>query len=60
MYIVSNTRVMDMMKEMTEHSDKMADESEKNQPIVGKIFALKFAPEPVKTPSIYERVCRMF
>ena len=51
---------MDMMKEMPEHSDKMADESEKNQPIVGKIFALKFAPEPVKTPSIYERVCRMF
>ena len=56
MYLVSNTRIMEMM----EHSDKMAGESEKNQPIVGKIFALKFAPEPVKTPSIYERVCRMF
>ena len=55
-YLVSNTRIMDMM----EHSDKMAGESEKNQPIVGKIFALKFAPEPVKTPSIYERVCKMF
>ena len=53
-YLVSNTRIMDMM----EHSDKMAGESEKNQPIVGKIFALKFAPEPLKTPSIYERVCR--
>jgi hypothetical protein len=51
---------MDMMKEMMEHSDKMADESEKNQPIMGKIFALKFAPEPVKKPSIYERVCRIF
>jgi hypothetical protein len=51
-YLVSNTRIMDMM----EHSDKMAGESEKNQPIVGKIFALKFAPEPVKKPSIYERV----
>jgi len=36
---------------MMEHSDKMASESEKNQGIVGKIFALKFAPEPVKTPS---------
>jgi hypothetical protein len=35
------------------------NEPEKNQPIVGKIFALKFAPEPVKKPSIYERVCRM-
>jgi hypothetical protein len=55
-YLVSNTRIMDMM----EYSDKMAGESEKNQPIVGKIFALKFAPEPVKKPSIYERVCRMF
>jgi hypothetical protein len=51
-YLVSNTRIMDMM----EHSDKMAGESEKNQPIVGKIFALKFAPEPVKKPSIYECV----
>ena len=59
-YLVSNTRIMDMMKDMMEHSDKMAGESEKNQPIVGKIFALKFAPESVKTPSIYERVCRMF
>ena len=59
-YLVSNTRIMDMMKDMMEYSDKMASESEKNQPIVGKIFALKFAPEPVKTPSIYERVCRMF
>ena len=57
-YLVSNTRIMDMLKEMMEHSDKMAGETEKNQPIVGKIFALKFAPEPVKTPSIYERVCR--
>ena len=55
-YLVSNTRIMDMM----EHSDKMASESEKNQAIVGKIFALKFAPEPVKKPSMYERVCRMF
>jgi hypothetical protein len=55
-YLVSNTRIMDMM----EHSDKMAGETEKNQPIVGKIFALKFAPEPVKKPSIYERVCRIF
>jgi hypothetical protein len=27
---------------------------------VGKIFTLKFAPEPVEKPSIYERVCRMF
>ena len=51
-YLVSNTRIMDMMKEMMEHSDKMAGESEKNQPIVGKIFALKFAPEPVKKPSM--------
>lgn len=51
-YLVSNTRIMDMMKEMMEHSDKMAGETEKNQPIVGKIFALKFAPEPVKTPSM--------
>ena len=51
-YLVSNTRIMDMMKDMMEHSRKMADESEKNQPIVGKIFALKFAPEPVKTPSM--------
>jgi len=59
-YLVSNTRIMDMMKEMMEHSDKMADESEKNQSIVGKIFALKFAPEPVKKPSMYARVCRMF
>ena len=59
-YLVSNTRMMDMLKEMMKHSDKMAGETEKNQPIVGKIFALKFAPEPVKTPSIYERVCRMF
>ena len=59
-YLVSNTRIMDMMKDMMEYSDKMAGESEKNQPIVGKIFALKFAPEPVKKPSIYERVCRMF
>jgi hypothetical protein len=59
-YLVSNTRIMDMMKDMMEYSDKMAGETEKNQPIVGKIFALKFAPEPVKTPSIYERVCRMF
>jgi len=58
-YLVSNTRIMDMMKDMMEYSDKMAGESEKNQPIMGKIFALKFAPEPVKTPSIYERVCRM-
>jgi hypothetical protein len=55
-YLVSNTRIMDMM----EHSNKMASESEKNQPIMGKIFALKFAPEPVKKPSMYERVCRMF
>ncbi len=51
-YLVSNTRIMEMMKEMMEHSDKMASETEKNQPIVGKIFALKFAPEPVKKPSI--------
>jgi hypothetical protein len=57
-YLVSNTRIMDMMKEMMEHSDKMASENEKNQSIVDKIFALKFAPEPVKKPSIYERVCR--
>ena len=57
-YLVSNTRMMDMMKEMMKHSDKMASESEKNQPIMDKIFALKFAPEPVKKPSIYERVCR--
>ena len=55
-YLVSNTRIMEMM----EHSVKMAIESEKNQGIVGKIFALKFAPEPVEKPSIYERVCRMF
>jgi hypothetical protein len=47
-YLVSNTRIMDMM----EHSNKMASESEKNQPIMGKIFALKFAPEPVKKPSM--------
>ena len=60
MYLVSNTRIMDMMKDMMEHSDKMADETEKNQPIVGKIFALKFASDPVKTPSIYGRMCRMF
>ena len=59
-YLVSNPRIMDMMKEMMEHSDKMASESEKNRPIVDKIFALKFAPEPVEKPSIYERVCRMF
>jgi hypothetical protein len=59
-YLVSNTRMLDMLKDMMEHSDKMASETEKNQVIVGKIFALKFAPEPVKTPSIYERVCRMF
>ena len=51
-YLVSNTRIMDMMKEMMEYSDKMAGETEKNQSIVGKIFALKFAPEPVKTPSM--------
>ena len=55
-YLVSNTRIMDMVKEMMEHSDKMASESEKNQAIVGKIFALKFAPEPVEKPSM----CRMF
>ena len=42
-YLVSNTRIMDMMKDMMEHSVKMAGESEKNQGIVGKIFALKFA-----------------
>jgi len=54
-YLVSNTRIMDMMKDMMEHSDKMAGESEKNQPIVGKIFALKFAHEPVKM-----RMCSMF
>ena len=59
-YLVSNTRMLDMLKDMMEHSDKMVSETEKNQVIVGKIFALKFAPEPVKTPSIYERVCRMF
>ena len=59
-YLVSNTRIMEMMKDMMEHSNKMASETEKNQAIVGKIFALKFAPEPVKTPSMYERVCRMF
>jgi len=47
-YLVSNTRIMDMM----EYSDKMAGETEKNQPIVGKIFALKFAPEPVEKPSM--------
>ena len=47
-YLVSNTRIMDMM----EHSDKMAGESEKNLPIMGKIFALKFAPEPVEKPSM--------
>ena len=52
MYLVSNTRIMDMMKDMMEHSDKMGKESEKNQPIVGKIFALKFASDPVKTPSM--------
>ena len=51
-YLVSNTRMMDILKEMMKHSDKMAGETEKNQPIVGKIFALKFAPEPVKTPSM--------
>ena len=59
-YLVSNTRIMEMMKDMMEHSDKMAVETEKNQRIVDKIFALKFAPEPVKTLSIYERVTRMF
>ena len=59
-YLVSNTRILDVMKDMMDHSRKMADETEKNQAIVGKIFALKFAPEPVKKPSIYERVCRMF
>ena len=47
-YLVSNTRIMDMM----EHSDKMVSETEKNRPIVDKIFALKFAPEPVKKPSM--------
>ena len=57
-YLVSNTRIMDVMKEMMEHSIKMGSESEKNQAIVGKIFTLKFAPEPVEKPSIYERVCR--
>ena len=57
-YLVSNTRILDVMKDMMDHSRKMADETEKNQAIVGKIFALKFAPEPVKKPSIYERVCR--
>ena len=51
-YLVSNTRIMDMMKDMMEYSDKMAGETEKNQPIVGKIFALKFAPEPVEKPSM--------
>jgi hypothetical protein len=55
-YLVSNTRIMDMMKKMMEHSDKMASESEKNQGILGKIFALKFTPEPVEKPSM----CRMF
>lgn len=51
-YLVSRIRILDLMKEMTEHSHKMADESEKNQPILGKVFALKFAPEPVKKPSM--------
>ena len=50
-YLVSNTRIMDFMKDMMEHSRKMADETEKNHAIVGKIFALKFAPEPVEKPS---------
>jgi hypothetical protein len=59
-YLVSNTRIMDMMKDMMEHSNKMASETEKNQAIVGKIFAIKFVPEPVKKPSIYERIYRMF
>ena len=48
-YLVSRIRILDLMKEMTEHSHKMADESEKNQPILGKVFA----PEPVKKPSMY-------
>jgi hypothetical protein len=59
-YLVSRILILDLMKEMTEHSHKMVDESEKNQPILGKVSALKSAPEPVKTPSMYDRVCRMF
>ena len=59
-YLVSRILILDLMKEMTEHSHEMVDESEKNQPILGKVSALKFAPEPVKKHSMYERVCRMF
>ena len=51
-YLVSNTRILDILKDMMEHSRKMAGETEKNQAIVGKIFALKFAPEPVEKPSM--------
>ena len=38
---LSNTRIMEMMKDMMEHS-RMADETEKIIPL-GAIFALKFA-----------------
>ena len=46
-YLVSNTRIMDMMKDMMEHSNKMASETEKIKPLWVNLRN-QVVPEPVK------------